>query len=130
MLLPHENTMQQTRLARCKNSRVAACFAHVASLALHVDINAHLITGDPDKCPSFLADLVDLDRVGANVPNAMRIPQADAFLTEPELEKLRQEIENMDPCVQTPSEMRRLPLLQLHVREEDTASVSEADWGL
>ena len=103
---------------------MAACFTHVASVALHVDINASLITGDPNKCPSFLADLV---KFGATVPNEMRIPQAKAFLTKPKLEEIRQNIENMVSCVHTPRGMRRLPLLQFDVRDIDTASASDDD---
>ena len=101
---------------------MAACFTCVASVALQVDINETLFTGNPDKCPAFLADLVE---IGASIPSDMRIPQQKEFLTQPEMDDIRLKIHDLVPDMQPPTVMRDLPLLGQHVIYIEPASDSE-----
>jgi hypothetical protein len=125
MGLPDEHALQQTLLARCKNSMMAACFTHVASVALNLDIEETLITGDPDRCPSFLDALI---QIGATVPDAMRIPQDTAFLTADHLHTMKETVEQLASSVHTATAHSELPLMQLHVSDRDAASESEVDY--
>ena len=124
MSLPNEHAMQQTLLAKCKTSRMAACFTHVASVALQVDIIPSLITGDPDKCPSFFTALLD---IGAELFEDKLFPQETKILGAPELAQIRQEIDDLVHSVHTPTVTYELPSVNFHVQHRETASDSEED---
>ena len=101
---------------------MAACFTHVASVALQVDIDDTFITGHPDNCPAFLAALL---HIGACIPSDMRIPQQKAFLTRPQMDDISLKMYDLLPDMQPPTVMRDLPLLGQHVIYIEPASDSE-----
>ena len=101
---------------------MAACFAHVASRALNLDIDATLITGDPVQCPAFLAALLHL---GAVEKDTMKIPQDKAFLSNAAVQTIKTNMEHNSDHLLAPNVRGPLPRLQPHAPDADTDSSSQ-----
>ena len=98
---------------------MAACFAHVASRALNLDIDATLITGDPLQCPAFLAALLQIPAVA---PDTMKIPQDKTFLTKAVLQEFKVCMEYNTVQLLAPNVIGPLPRLQVQARDADTST--------
>ena len=98
---------------------MAACFAHVASRALNLDIDATLITGDPLQCPAFLAALLQIRAVA---PDTMKIPQDKTFLTKAVLQEFKVCMEYNAAQLLAPNVRGILPRLQVHTPDADTST--------
>ena len=100
---------------------MAACFTHIASRALNLDIHENLIAGDPVQCPPFLEALL---KMGAVAPDTMKIPQDNTFLTDADLQTVKDSVEYMADQLLVPHVSAPLPSLQMHAPDSDSESPS------
>ena len=103
---------------------MAACFTHVASVALQVDIIPSLITGDPDKCASFFTALHDMK---AELFGDQLLPEESRILGAPQLAQLRTMVYDLVQSVHGPAVPYEVPAAHFRVQHREMSSDSEEE---
>ena len=119
--LKNEYELQQTLLARCRDSYAAACFNSVVKSELGTALHAQHVTGDVGKCQTFLHHLRQVGFVLKD-DDDIEVPVTESFFDGG---GLGVEIRAMHELTQEPEPSSQRPLRYQEI-ESDTETESDS----